>query len=158
QIRLSSLVEIVSASRPFTRMSRWSLRRNLQSRYRPSARPSASKPGPRLALEAGTRSEVQNIRGHYSGCLCNDSGLFDDQFALIRSEPRHDAERECKLVGGMADRQSGENRNVQGTQDLVDNLTNGESRFVGRVKLAWSAVLAFPENDSGGRGQFAGQA
>ena len=40
--------------------------RNGRSRYTPRARPSASKPGPRLALEAGTRTEAQGIRQLYN--------------------------------------------------------------------------------------------
>src|SRR5215813_7438298 len=55
-MRLSGLGGMQAASRPVAVMVRVSLRRKRQVRYTPSARPSASNPGPRLALEAGTRS------------------------------------------------------------------------------------------------------
>jgi hypothetical protein len=44
-----------------------SLARKRQSRYTHSARPSASKPGPRLALDAGTRTVDQDIRDYCNG-------------------------------------------------------------------------------------------
>src|SRR6478672_2648463 len=55
QIKLSDVHAMHAASRPEASMERVSLRRNRQVRYTPRASPSASKPGPRLALEAGTR-------------------------------------------------------------------------------------------------------
>src|SRR6476619_3914851 len=56
QIRLSGVAGMLSASRPEVVMTSVSLCWKRQVRYTPSARPSASNPGPRLALEAGTRS------------------------------------------------------------------------------------------------------
>src|SRR5450631_4099525 len=70
QIRLSSPVEMAAASRPLTLIARRSLARKRQSRYRQRARPRASKPGPRLALEAGTRTVdhgIHDIRAYCSG-------------------------------------------------------------------------------------------
>src|SRR5581483_11060028 len=59
QIRLSEDVEICAASRPSARIASASARRNRHVRYTPSANPSESNPGPRLALEAGTRTVCQ---------------------------------------------------------------------------------------------------
>src|ERR1017187_713195 len=66
QIRLSGPVEMAAASRPVTVIDRRSLARKRQSRYTESARPRASKPGPRLALDAGTRTVDQDIRDYCS--------------------------------------------------------------------------------------------
>src|SRR5271157_304956 len=56
QIRLSGPEGMPAASRPSTRMARAPLRRKRHVRYTPRATPRASNPGPRLALEAGTRT------------------------------------------------------------------------------------------------------
>ena len=61
QIRLSGPAGIEAASRPLARISSAVLRRKRQVRYTPKAIPRASKPGPRLALEAGTRTVYQVI-------------------------------------------------------------------------------------------------
>lgn len=61
QIMLSSPVEISSASRPVTRMVSVSAGRKRQVRYAESASPRASKPGPRFALEAGTRTDHADV-------------------------------------------------------------------------------------------------
>src|SRR5438128_12510426 len=56
QIRFSAPVGIDPASRPAAQIAKASLSRKRHVRYTPSAKPSASNPGPRLALEAGTRT------------------------------------------------------------------------------------------------------
>src|SRR5579871_1191193 len=58
QIRLSSAVEIFSTSRPRVWITSFSARSNRHVRYKPSATPSVSKPGPRLALDPGTRTRI----------------------------------------------------------------------------------------------------
>src|SRR5258708_4045170 len=55
-MRLSAVEGMLAESRPEAGMTRLSPRWKRQVRYTPSARPSASNPGRRLALEAGTRS------------------------------------------------------------------------------------------------------
>src|SRR5471030_2085629 len=59
QIRLSAPVGMLSASRPSAWIAKAWLYRNRHVRYTPNARPSASKPGPRFALDAGTRTVNQ---------------------------------------------------------------------------------------------------
>src|SRR5260370_3587037 len=61
QIRLSGPVGMLSASRPSAWIVRIPLCRKRHVRYTLNARPSASKPGPRLALDAGTRTVNQGL-------------------------------------------------------------------------------------------------
>src|SRR5439155_17234814 len=83
QIRFSAPVGIDTASRPAAQIAKASLSRKRHVRYTPSARPSASNPGPRLALEAGTRTvnhgldldEQPILKKQKAAVLCGDRGL-----------------------------------------------------------------------------------
>src|SRR5258708_38135059 len=62
-----------------------SLRRNRQVRYTPRASPRASKPGPRLALEAGTRRVNHRLA---SGCIFTRRTVLLDKNAAVLKESR----------------------------------------------------------------------
>src|ERR1022692_3766737 len=83
QMRLSSPVEMAAASRPVTAMDSRSLARKRQSRYTESATPRASKPGPRLALDAGTRTVDQDIQAYCSGGMGTGSGCWVPLLLLV---------------------------------------------------------------------------
>src|ERR1017187_2011609 len=93
QMRLSGPVEIQCTSRPEARITSDSLSRNRHSRYNSSAMPSASKPGPRLALEAGTRTRQpqpasamhRDLAALAAGCVDRDR-QFESAIAVL---PRH---------------------------------------------------------------------
>src|SRR5579863_1262149 len=72
QIRLSSLAGIRCASRPVTRIDKRLLTENLHSRYTLRAMAKASKPGPRLALDPGTRTVLAGVKLS----LCRDIVKF----------------------------------------------------------------------------------
>lgn len=61
QIRFFTVAGIRPASRPVTRIDNSALTEKRHSRYTFSATPIASKPGPRLALDAGTRNVLAAV-------------------------------------------------------------------------------------------------
>ena len=82
QIRFDASVGIESTSRPAARMQSRSAGRKRHVRYIRKAKPSVSKPGPRFALDAGTRTTVcANIKPDYipavrPGARCKPGGRF----------------------------------------------------------------------------------
>src|SRR5579875_2290922 len=84
QLRLSSPQEMSPASRPLARIRRVSDSRKRHFRYIPAARARPSKPGPRFALEAGTRTLRQSrIDPHL---LALAAGLIHGLHQLQRAE------------------------------------------------------------------------
>ena len=72
QIRFSAVVGIRVASRPVTLMDKRLLTENRHSRYTLRAMANASKPGPRLALDPGTRKVLAGVKLS----LCRDNVKF----------------------------------------------------------------------------------
>ena len=66
QIRLSPVAGIRLASRPVTLMDKRLLTENRHSRYTWRAMANASNPGPRLALDPGTRKVLAGVNSHYA--------------------------------------------------------------------------------------------